>query len=153
MKRIDIISDTHGRLSRSLLTEIRDADLVIHAGDITSEADWETLQQYPIKAVLGNNDSFYRYDPPLKRLCTFEYEGLLFAVSHYREDLPVGAVDVGVCGHTHKARIAEQGSCLVVNPGSATSPRDSAMPSVARMFVEDGHVASVEIVRIESAWA
>ena len=74
MKRIDIISDTHGRLSRALLAEIKGADLVIHAGDLTSEADWDMLQNYgPIKAVLGNNDSFYNYDPPLKRLNTFEY--------------------------------------------------------------------------------
>ena len=153
MKRIDIISDTHGRLSRALLAEIKGADLVIHAGDLTSEADWDMLQNYvPIKAVLGNNDSFYNYDPPLKRLNTFEYEGLVFAVSHYREDLPVGAIDVGICGHTHRARVAEQGRCLVVNPGSATSPRDSAKPSIARMYVEDGKVVSVDILRIASAW-
>ena len=124
MKRIDIISDTHGRLSHSLLASLEGADLIIHAGDITSEADWEMLQTIaPIRAVLGNNDTYYyKYEPALKRLNTFEYEGLTFAVSHYREDLPVGAIDVGVCGHTHRARIAEQGRCLVINPGSATKP-------------------------------
>ena len=154
MKRIDIISDTHGRLSRSLLTELAGADLIIHAGDLTSEADWEKLQTIaPVEGVLGNNDTYYyNYEPPLERLNTFVYEGLTFAVSHYREDLPVGAVDVGVCGHTHRARIAEQGRCLVVNPGSATSPRGTAIPSMARMFVEDGEVISVDLVKLESAW-
>lgn len=155
MKRIDIISDTHGRLSRSLLASLEGADLIIHAGDITSEADWEMLQTIaPIHAVLGNNDTYYyKYEPALKRLNTFEYEGLTFAVSHYREDLPVGAIDVGVCGHTHRARIAEQGRCLVINPGSATSPRDSATPTMARMYVAEGAVQSVKIIKLESAWA
>ena len=80
MKRIDIISDTHGRLSHSLLASLEGADLIIHAGDITSEADWEMLQTIaPIRAVLGNNDTYYyKYEPALKRLNTFEYEGLTF---------------------------------------------------------------------------
>ena len=36
-KRIDIISDTHGHLSPALLEQLEGADLIIHAGDITSE--------------------------------------------------------------------------------------------------------------------
>ena len=155
MKRVDIISDTHGRLSRSLLHELQGADLIIHAGDLTSEDDWKQLQTIvPIEAVLGNNDSFYYdYEPPLERFNTFTYEGLAFAVSHYREDLPVGAVDVGVCGHTHRAKIARQGRCLVVNPGSPTSPRGTMIPTMARMLVEDGRVVSVDLVQLENAWA
>mgnify|MGYP003373323359 CR=1 FL=1 len=40
-KRIDIISDTHGYLSDELLAALEGADLIIHAGDMTSEADWD----------------------------------------------------------------------------------------------------------------
>ena len=36
-KRIDIISDTHGYLSPALLDELEGADLIIHAGDLTSD--------------------------------------------------------------------------------------------------------------------
>ena len=42
-KRIDIISDTHGYLSPALLDELKGADLIIHAGDLTSEMDYEHL--------------------------------------------------------------------------------------------------------------
>ena len=42
-KRIDIISDTHGYLSPALLDELSGADLIIHAGDLTSEMDYEHL--------------------------------------------------------------------------------------------------------------
>ena len=59
-KRIDIISDTHGYLSPALLDELKGADLIIHAGDLTSEMDYEHLCTIaPVRAVLGNND-YYR---------------------------------------------------------------------------------------------
>ena len=145
--RIDVVSDTHGRLSPELLGALEGADLIIHAGDITSEMDWEELRCIaPIKAVLGNNDWRYDYGPEVGRLNMFEYEGLDFAVAHYREDLPLGSVDVAVCGHTHRARIDRAGRTTVVNPGSATYPRGGAGPSIARLSVEDGYLRSAEIV-------
>ncbi|MBY4797612.1 YfcE family phosphodiesterase [Collinsella sp. AGMB00827] len=146
-KRIDIISDTHGYLSRSLLETIDGADLLIHAGDITSEADWDLLNTLaPIKGVLGNNDYCYHYHPELKALNRFTYEGLSFAVAHYREDLPVGSVDVAICGHTHRARVVELGRCTVINPGSASYPRGTRGATIARMIVAEGTILSVEII-------
>lgn len=47
-KRIDIISDTHGYLSPALLDELEGADLIIHAGDLTSEMDYEHLCTIPL---------------------------------------------------------------------------------------------------------
>lgn len=146
-KRVDIISDTHGYLSPELLAALKGADLVIHAGDLTSEEDWEHLKSLgPIRAVLGNNDYYRDYGPEVERLCRFEYEGLRFAVAHYREDLPVGSVDVAVCGHTHRARVVQLGGCTVVNPGSASYPRGMRGPTIARMLVEAGKIISLDIV-------
>lgn len=63
-KRIDIISDTHGYLSPALLDELEGADLIIHAGDLTSEMDYEHLRTIaPVRAVLGNNDYYCDYGP------------------------------------------------------------------------------------------
>ena len=147
-KRIDIISDTHGHLSPKLMAAIDGCDLLIHAGDITSEADFEELKAAVprIEAMLGNNDGYYDYGPEVKQLDIFVYEGLRFSVAHYREDLPVGSSDVAVCGHTHRAKMAELGRCLVINPGSASYPRGMRGPTIARLFVEDGVVLSAEIL-------
>lgn len=148
-KRIDIISDTHGYLTDELLRVLSGADLVIHAGDITSEEDWETLSSlFPVRAVLGNNDYFYDYGAEVGRVCQFEYEGLKFAVSHYRENLPLNDVDVAVCGHTHRPVIERVGGCLLINPGSTTFPRTAQGPTIARMFVSAGAVDSAEILRL-----
>ena len=105
-KRIDIVSDTHGHLSAELLEQIAGADLIVHAGDLTSEMDYEHLCCIaPVRAVLGNNDYYRDYGPDVARLCEFDYEGLRFAVAHYQEDLPVTGVDVAVCGHTQRSKI------------------------------------------------
>ena len=149
-KRIDIISDTHGHLSPALLEQLEGADLIIHAGDITSEMDWEHLCTIaPIRGVLGNNDYYRDYGPEVQRLALFTYEGLRFAVAHYREDLPVYDVDVAVCGHTHRSRVLEMGGGLVVNPGSATFPRGSRGATMARMMVSAGEVLSLKIIDLE----
>lgn len=147
LKRIDIISDTHGYLSPGLLAELEGADLIIHAGDITSEQDFEHLCTIaPMKAVLGNNDYYLDYGPEVGELNRFSYEGLSFAVAHYREELPVGSVDVAVCGHTHRSKIVCLGDCVVVNPGSASYPRGMRGPTIARMYVAEGKVYSLDIV-------
>lgn len=149
-KRIDIISDTHGYLSPALLNQLEGADLIIHAGDITSETDWEHLCALgPIRGVLGNNDYYRSYGPDVERLARFTYEGLRFAVAHYREDLPLDEADVAICGHTHRSRVAEEGSCLVINPGSTTYPRGSRGATMARMMVADGRVLSIEIIDLQ----
>ena len=75
-KRIDIISDTHGHLSDALLGALEGADLIIHAGDITSEADYHELATIaPLRAVLGNNDWYYDYGPEVQALAGFTFEG------------------------------------------------------------------------------
>ena len=155
VRRVDIISDTHGYLSDSLIAELKGADLIIHAGDITSEDDWERLKMLgPIVAVLGNNDYFREYGPEVTRLVRFSFAGLYFAVSHYREDLPLREVDVAVCGHTHRPVITQVGSCLVVNPGSPTFPRGGHGPSMARLTAAAGRVLTADSVDLarDSFW-
>lgn len=149
-KRVDIISDTHGWLSDALLEELEGADLIIHAGDITSEMDWEHLKTIaPIRAVLGNNDYYRDYGRDVGRILRFTYEGLRFVVAHYRSDLLLDEADVGVCGHTHRAQVLEERGCLVVNPGSPTFPRGARGATMARMYVTDGRVLSTEILDLE----
>ena len=100
-------------------------------------------------AVLGNNDYYRDYGPDVDRLALFTYEGLKFAVAHYREDLPVGSVDVAINGHTHVTKEAQVGRCLVLNPGSASYPRGTRGPTMARMLVKDGKILSTKFIDLE----
>lgn len=151
-KRIDVLSDTHGRLSREVLDALDGCDLIVHAGDITSEDDYVTLKALaPLRLCLGNNDWSGEYGPEVTRKIRFAFEGLDFCVTHYREKLADERFDVGVFGHTHVPVCERRANgALLMNPGSPTFPRSSAGPTMGRIFVEDGRVVSAEIVKLES---
>lgn len=145
--RIDIVSDTHGRLSSKLRAALAGCDVLVHAGDITSEEDWFELQQAApeVHAVLGNNDFYYDYEPALEHTASFVCDGVSFGVAHYREEVPRGA-QVSVCGHTHRAVVEWRGDSVLVNPGSASCPRGLRGPTIARIMIDAGKVLSAEIV-------
>ena len=147
-RRVDIVSDTHGYLAPELLRAIDGCDLLIHAGDITSESNFAELEASvpALRAVLGNNDVYFDYGPDVRRMIEFTFEGLRFSVAHYAEELPLDRSDVAVCGHTHRPRIERVGWCLVVNPGSASLPRGRREASIARLMVQDGRVLSSQII-------
>ena len=150
-KRIDVISDTHGRLSKELLEALDGCDLIVHAGDIISEDDFITLKALaPLVLCLGNNDWAGEYGPEVKRMMRFEYEGLQFSLSHYRENLTAEQCDVGVFGHTHVPEVIERANgSFLINPGSPTFPRSASGPTMGRLMVEDGKVISKEIVKLQ----
>ena len=57
MKRIVILSDTHGLLRPEVLDYLANADAIIHGGDINTPAIVDTLQGFAsLHIVRGNND-------------------------------------------------------------------------------------------------
>lgn len=148
-RRVDIVSDTHGHLSEELLAQLEGADLIVHAGDMTSEMDFEHLQQIaPVRAVLGNNDYFFDYGAGVERLIRFEYEGVTFTVSHYRRDLPRDCTGIAVFGHSHVPVIEEKRGAVFVNPGSPTFPRSEHGATMARAWLSQGSLLSMETIKL-----
>ena len=149
--RYDIISDTHGFLEPDLLDQLQGADVIVHAGDICSGADYRTLQTIaPVQMCLGNNDWAYEYGPEVKTRKVFFSSGLRWQVVHYRQHLNLLKCDVAICGHTHRpfAETAPSG-CLVMNPGSPTFPRTTLGPTCGRIAIAGGVVQSAEIIQLE----
>ena len=56
MKRIVILSDTHGLLRPEMLDYLAQADAIIHGGDTNTKAIVDTLQGFaPLYIVRDNN--------------------------------------------------------------------------------------------------
>lgn len=161
MRKIGILSDTHGRLSAAAYAALADCELIVHAGDICSPGILKELETLaPVRAVLGNND-FDEYGPSVSRYAQFEFEGLRFFVAHYPEDVfaalrgrgPIAAFQalphVCVHGHTHVPRILRGKEAspaqLIVCPGSVSRPRGGSMPSVAKLEISGGRLVSADI--------
>ena len=133
---IAIFSDTHSasghELEGAALRAAREADVVIHAGDFTSEAALEAFQEecavfFPVH---GNADSAaVRERLPTARVV--EACGVRFAVTHRRDGGGTGLAmfgrsrdaDVVVSGHSHRPTVVETEDVLLLNPGSHADPR------------------------------
>ncbi len=128
MKKIIILSDTHGNLNdlKKLTSLLEEADLILFAGDGVNDFSVFPLEIYKkIKMVSGNCD-FSSVDRELifevekKRIMLCHGDryrvksGLMPLFLHAKE---VGC-DVVVYGHTHDARIDENEGILFINPGT-----------------------------------
>ena len=148
--RYDIISDTHGYLSPELLDQLQGADVIVHAGDICSQADYRALCDIAqVQLCLGNNDWSYDYGPAVKDRKIFFGSGLRWQVTHYRRHLNLLKSDIAIFGHTHVPTIErdEWTGTLVLNPGSPTFPRRSR-PSMGRIICEEGEVVDARIIAL-----
>ena len=63
IKKITVISDTHGVLAEEIIPLLHDSDVIVHAGDIMSTDILRKLQSYSdnVIAVAGNNDLPHSY--------------------------------------------------------------------------------------------
>ncbi|MGN0286621.1 MAG: metallophosphoesterase family protein [Atopobiaceae bacterium] len=149
--RYDIISDTHGHLSKPLLDALEGADMIIHAGDCCSLQDYLCLQQIArVVMCLGNNDAYVDYSPAVKRMVRIFSSNLRWEVCHYQERLDLATCDVAICGHTHRPFVRrEPNGVLLMNPGSPTYPRTSMGPTMGRIIAaDDGTIQSAQILQL-----
>jgi putative phosphoesterase len=141
VKRIGLISDTHGLLRPEAVQALRGSELIIHAGDVGKPEILEELRKIaPVVAVRGNVDT----DPwarALPETAVAEAGAALIYVLHDVNALDLNPAASGfrlvVSGHSHKPGKTERDGVLYVNPGSA-GPRRFQLPvTVARLNLEE----------------
>lgn len=147
MKRIIVLSDTHGLLRPEVLQHLFQADVIIHGGDINTQAIVGKLKEYaPLYIVRGNNDKEWAENLP--RSLTFTIEGVRFFLVHNKKDIPpdLSNADVVIYGHSHKYVCEERDDVLWLNPGSCGRRRFDQEITFAVMTATDGHVQVEKIV-------
>jgi hypothetical protein len=154
-----VLSDSH--LTKGIdgagalvLSAVARADVVLHAGDITSRqalAELEVLAE--TYAVLGNNDRDLRELLPESLL--LELGGVRIAMVH-DSGARVGRprrlhrrfpdADLVVFGHSHVPvdKVGELGQ-LLFNPGSPTQRRSQPHRTFGRLLLDGGRVLRREI--------
>jgi len=133
---LTVVSDTHSvhghELTGRTLQAVREADLVVHAGDFMRAAvlDAFEAEARTLRAVYGNNDDSEIRDR-LPEARTVEYEGFRFAVTHRVSGGPTELTlfgrerdaDAVIYGHSHNPGVDTGGELPLINPGSHTQPR------------------------------
>ena len=139
------------------MERLRAADLVLHAGDLSSLAFLEELRALgpAVEAVCGNAD-----EPALQALLpaqrVVDVEGVRIGMTHApgpaeergaRLAARFPGCDAVVYGHTHVAQVARVGETWILNPGSPTERRRaSAGHSLLELRVEVGRIEPSLIV-------
>lgn len=156
------ISDTHIEkgnkgLPVALLEALSGADLILHAGDITSPDVIDELKAYaPVQAVAGNMDGWEvsKNFPEKKVIQAGKFKiGLIHGggsvrdledrvIRKFRDD----KVDCIVYGHSHRANIERRDNILLVNPGSPTDRAHAPWNSYAVITADEELKA--EIVKL-----
>ena len=152
MKRIGIISDTHGYLDTIDLaldaTVDQDIDMWLHAGDYGDDAQYmQTRTDVPVYAVRGNNDRVQPLEPkeqliPLEDTYIYMTHGHEVSYCKRAQELihignAMGARLI-VCGHSHIHKEKLLGDTLFVNPGSIALPRDGSGGTFAIVTYANG---------------
>ena len=138
MKKIGILSDTHGLLRPEVLVALEGCDAILHGGDINRQEIIERLEQIaPVYAVRGNNDREWAEHLPL--FLDFQLSGLHIYMTHKKKDLPkeLSSYDLVVYGHSHRYERRTEGSTILINPGSCGPRRFNQDITLAVMELDE----------------
>lgn len=161
MKRILLISDTHGYLDPKLIKHVEKADEVWHAGDIGSMHIPNTLETLkPFRAVYGNIDGVEIRSHYPENL-SFDCEGLKVVITHIagvpgkyptrvKELLKSKNTGLFICGHSHilKVMYNQEFSLLHMNPGACGSHGFHQIKTALRFEIENGVVKNLAVIEL-----
>ena len=145
MKKIGIISDTHGIFDTALKGFLADVDEIWHAGDIGSAALSDEIAAFkPLRAVYGNID-----DAQTRRIWPETdiggYPGR-YEPSFLRriESCRPGIV---ITGHSHilKVMYDRRHGALHINPGAAGKYGFHKVRTAIRLEVDGSAIGSLEV--------
>jgi len=158
MKRIGLISDTHGTFDQTLKTFLKDVDEIWHAGDIGSPEVADQIAAFkPLRAVYGNIDGGIMRRT-YREFLSFECEGVSVLMTHIggyprhydprilpriRSARPT----LFVAGHSHILRIIYDPvyRLLHLNPGGAGNYGIHKVRTALRFVVDGAEVRDMEI--------
>lgn len=162
MKKILLISDTHGYVGKDILKYVSECDEVWHAGDIGSLEVSETLKNLKsLRAVHGNIDnSEIRIE--FKAEEEFTIEGLKVWITHIggypgnyaknvESKLKEISPDLFICGHSHILKIMKDKKLNLIhmNPGAIGKYGFHNIRTMIRFEISDGNIDNVEVIEFK----
>jgi putative phosphoesterase len=163
MMRIVVLSDTHAprrwkTCPPAVASQLRGADLILHAGDVCTAAVLDELAQYaPVTAVVGNNDGPDVAAWGAAETASLTPEGLRVAMIHdsgpaagrlgrVRARFP--GAELVVFGHSHIPLDAVGETLRIFNPGSPTDRRRQPHGTLGVLHVADGALVEARIIEV-----
>lgn len=161
MKRIGLISDTHGWLDENVFDHFKDCDEIWHAGDLgPGDIAKQLAAHKPIKAVFGNID-----DQPtrlaLPETLIWDCEDVKVMMTHIggypgryatgvKKQIQEAKPALFICGHSHILKIIYDPSlhCLHMNPGAAGKQGWHRMRTIVKFSIDEKQIKDCEVVEL-----
>lgn len=162
MKRIGILSDTHGYWDDRYANFLNGCDEIWHAGDMGSYVIAEQLSAIaPLRAVWGNCDGqdVRRAFTEIYRFRVEEAEVMLKHIGgtpgHYdysaRQQLLAETPHLFVCGHSHILKVEHDKNLnmLFINPGAAGLQGWQQVRTLVRLEIDGRQFRNLEVLEIK----
>lgn len=161
MTRIGIISDTHNYLDEQVFDYFKDVDIILHAGDIGTQAITDQLKTFkPLYAVYGNIDGAeLRSEFPENQFLNIEgckvfMTHIAGAVGKYnasvRTLIEKEKPNILVCGHSHIVKVMKDANynLLHINSGAAGIHGFHKVRTIIRFEIDNGKPQNMELIEL-----
>ncbi len=159
MKKIGLLSDTHGYWDEKFVEYFSSCDEIWHAGDIgSSEVLYKLEAIKPVRAVHGNIDGY-----PVRTLCPkhlrFKIEEMNVWLTHIggypgnyaievRQEMYSNPPELFICGHSHilKVQYDQNLKLLHINPGAAGKQGFHQIRTIIRFCIDKKEIKDLEVI-------
>lgn len=164
MKKILLLSDTHGYLDDRILKYAAQADEIWHAGDIGTTAVSDRLKETgSFRAVYGNIDGKeLRQEFPLHQ--KFQCEGMQVWMTHIggypgrystevREEINAQPPGLFISGHSHILKVMpdKKLGLLHMNPGAAGLQGFHRVRTMLRFSIDAAEIKDLEAIELRKS--
>jgi putative phosphoesterase len=161
MKKIGLISDTHGYLDPAVFRHFDAVDEIWHGGDFGHAGIAEALKEFkPLRGVYGNIDGYdirSQYGETAQFQCE-EVSVFMIHIGGYpgryaprvKEQLLNARAGLFISGHSHilKVMYDERLACLHMNPGAAGRQGWHQVRTLLRFTIDGSDIRDCEVIEL-----
>ena len=162
MKRIGLLSDTHGYLDPRIKEYFAEVDEIWHAGDIGTLELLDELRSFkPTRAVWGNIDD-HTIRLETNEFEDFRIEGIDVLMTHIggkpdKYSRPVYSYfkkhplpKLFICGHSHIAMVKmdKKLNMLFINPGACGFKGFHQIKTIVRFCISNERIHDLELIEL-----
>ncbi len=165
MKKILLLSDTHGYIDAGILKYVQQADEIWHAGDIGDISVTDQIKALkPLKAVYGNIDNAtIRTEFPLNlRFMCEEVDVWITHIGGYppkyntrtRDMIAQNPPRLFICGHSHILKVIPDKTLdlLHMNPGAVGKHGFHKVRTMLRFTIDGSKIENLEVIEFPNRY-
>ena len=162
MKKILLLSDTHGYMGPEIIKYVNQADEVWHAGDIGDLQVTDDIKKLkPLIAVYGNidDDKARKEFPEHNRFMCEDVDVWITHIGGYpnrydirvRNDIKKNPPKLFICGHSHILKVISDKKLglLHMNPGAVGKHGFHKVRTMLRFVIDGNDIRDLEVIEFK----